>query len=204
MFTTADNPVFTRPAAEAPEAPDLLLFPAAFSVELAAALDALPPDLLPQFRIDRATPAVVQALLAWLADAPGLAAPLAAVLADAGRQVECFVAESDATLVSLRLEAVADDACRKLHHDNVARRLVCTYRGPGTEWLPRAREAALGSERLDVPPALLERVPRFVAALFSGTRLPGARPVLHRSPPITGSGEVRLLLTINDPFVIVL
>jgi hypothetical protein len=149
-------------------------------------------------------PALLLTLLHWLAEAPGLATPLVAVLADAGRQVDRFVAETGATLVSLRLEAVADDACRKLHHDNVARRLVCTYRGPGTEWLPRAREAALGAERLAVPPGLLERVPRFVAALFSGTRLPGARPVLHRSPPVAGSGEVRLLLTINDPFVIAL
>jgi hypothetical protein len=202
MYATADNPVSASLATNLPEAPDLLLFPASVDPALAVALDVLPADSLPHFRIDHAAPDVVMALLGWLTEAPGLAPPIRAVLADVGCQLQRFVTTTRAPLVALRLEAVADDACRRLHHDNVAQRLVCTYRGPGTEYLPRAREDALGRERVAVPPRWLEQVPRFVAALFTGTRLPGARPILHRSPPVAGSGTVRLLLTINDPFVI--
>lgn len=46
----------------------------------------------------------------------------------------------------LRLEAVGTDACSKFHTDMVRIRLLCTYRGPGSEWVPddHVRRTRLG------------------------------------------------------------
>jgi hypothetical protein len=183
-----------------PAEPGLMLFPARPPAGLAQALDALPAGALPHFRIDSAPLGPLQRFLDQLATTPGLHGALALVLTDVGRQARHFADLTGATALALKLERVADDACRKLHHDYVPHRLVVTYRGPGTQWLPRAHEPALGDERLNVPADWLCDVPRFTAALFAGRLLPGGNPVLHRSPPILGTGQVRLVLTINEPF----
>jgi hypothetical protein len=166
---------------------------------MAAAIDALPVHGLPNFRMEGPV-ALVAAWLDSLSQTPGLVAAQAWIVADVARQARHF-ADSTGTLhLALKLEIVHDNACRKLHHDYVTHRLVCTYRGPGTQWLGREHEAALGDERETVPDDWLQPVPRFAAALFAGALLPGARPILHRSPPIAGTGEARLVLTINEPF----
>ena len=36
-------------------------------------------------------------------------------------------------LLHLRLEAVSTDACRRFHIDNMTARMLCTYRGAGTQ-----------------------------------------------------------------------
>lgn len=180
--------------------PGLMLFPGRPPVGLGRALDALPADALPHFRIDNAPLGPLLAFLAQLAATPGLDPALVSVLADVAHQARRFADLTGATVLAMKLEHVGDDACRKLHHDYVAHRLVVTYRGPGTQWLPRALEPALGEERLRVRDDWLETIPRFTAALFTGRLLPGGTPVLHRSPPILGSGQIRLVLTINEPF----
>ena len=138
--------------------------------------------------------------LETLSHTPGLSWPQAWVVADIASQVKRFAELSGTMRVALKLEVISDNACSKLHHDYVAHRLVCTYRGPGTQWLGREHETALGDERDTVPDGWLKAVPRFAAALFTGRLLPGVRPILHRSPPIAGTGTVRLVLTINEPF----
>jgi hypothetical protein len=86
---------------------------------------------------------------------------------------------------ALRLEVVETDACRRFHADDVTLRLLCTYVGPGTQW---HRVAA---------PDTIEQVPTGAAAIFKGRRLLDPPTVLHRSPPIGGTGERRLLLVID-------
>lgn len=164
-----------------------------------AQLDELPAELLPNFRLEGPLERVT-GWLRLLAATPGLPASLGWVIDDCARQAVRFVDASGSTEIAIKLERITDDACRRLHFDYVAHRLVCTYRGPGTEWLPPHHQAALGDERDAVPQAWLVPVPRFAAALFAGRLSPGARPILHRSPPIAGTGQVRLVLTINEPF----
>jgi len=99
------------------------------------------------------------------------------------------VRKLDATpLVRLRLEPVFDDACSKFHVDNVVARLICTYAGPGTE---------LGLEA--IVPESAERVATGAPVLLKGKRWPGpVQPVLrHRSPPIAGTGEARLVVVLE-------
>ena len=57
---------------------------------------------------------------------------------DLGRLAERFFDISKGRDVALRLETTEDDGCRRFHVDRTHLRLLCTYRGPGTEWLTDA------------------------------------------------------------------
>jgi hypothetical protein len=177
----------------------LMIIDATPAPGIEGAIDSLAVDSLPNFRIEGPV-ALVAEWLSMLSRTPGLLPAQAWIVADVAAQARRFADVTGTTHLGLKLEVVRDNACRKLHHDYVAHRLVCTYRGPGTQWLARDHEAHLGDEREVVPDHWLTAIPRFATGIFAGVLLPGARPILHRSPPIAGTGEIRLVLTINEPF----
>jgi hypothetical protein len=92
----------------------------------------------------------------------------------------------DLTHVMLRLERVTGDACKRWHADYVSVRLICTYRGAATRWIeqPGDRQRALATGTV---------------GLFKGRVLAGDDAIVHRSPPILGTGEDRLLLVLDGP-----
>lgn len=97
----------------------------------------------------------------------------------------------------LRLDVVTTNACRKFHVDAVTARLVCTYRGTGTQY---------GVSTDGTDPDQIVTVPTGAPILLRGTAWPETplSGLLHRSPPIEGSGETRLLLVldpVSDPNV---
>ncbi len=94
------------------------------------------------------------------------------------------------SLMHIRFEAVTTDACRKFHVDQMPARLLCTYRGPGTQF---GLEDASGQ----VVPAGEMRAGE--AAILRGALWPGEEVtrLLHRSPPIAGTGQVRLFLALD-------
>ncbi|MEH3104994.1 MAG: DUF1826 domain-containing protein [Sphingomonas phyllosphaerae] len=92
---------------------------------------------------------------------------------------------TDADRLSLKLEVVETDACRRFHADYVTLRMLCTYVGPGTQWQRVADPDTIG------------QVPTGAVAVFKGRLLLDPPAVLHRSPPIIASGERRLLLAID-------
>lgn len=106
--------------------------------------------------------------------------------------------------VTLRLETLSSDGCRRFHVDRCRLRLLCTYRGPGTEWLPSARadRAALaggaGNDEIlrGGEPSHLQP---FWAAITKGERFPGntVGGLIHRSPSIAGRGQTRVLVCID-------
>lgn len=75
--------------------------------------------------------------------------------------------------VRLRLEALTHDGCKKWHADHIGLRLLCTYHGPGTEWLSldggAAAARALGR---DVPHGLAMRMPTTAVAILKGETYP--------------------------------
>jgi hypothetical protein len=112
-----------------------------------------------------------------------------ALAADIDHLVRRFAALAGKPAVRLRLEAVDGDACRKFHADYTDLRLVTTYAGPGTE----IRETPAD----DAP---VTRIRAGDIALFKGKLFPGEPPVLlHRSPPIDGTGERRIVLVLDTP-----
>ena len=87
--------------------------------------------------------------------------------------------------MAVRLDVVDTDACRRFHADYVPLRLLCTYVGPGTQW-----------HRCD----RADRVEQLAAgevAIFKGRDALDPPVLLHRSPPISRTGERRLLLVLD-------
>ncbi|MDE1148599.1 MAG: DUF1826 domain-containing protein [Azospirillaceae bacterium] len=159
-------------------------------------LDALPPDRLPQARFLARLGDVAAALAPSLA---GTGAP-PALMVDVVDLCARFLAVAGGEWVDVRLEAVVGDACWKFHRDHVALRLITTYRGPGTQVVaPIDADRALAEQRRYGGP--LYQMPRHAVALFKGCGPGGCDGggVVHRSPPVAGTGAVRLVLCLNLP-----
>jgi len=108
----------------------------------------------------------------------------------------CVLDIFDDSAIEVRLEVVETDACRKFHADYVAARLVTTYRGPGTEWLGRADARALAAGVLPGESAI-RTVGTGSVAPMKGRLWAPEDALVHRSPPIPGTGAQRLVLAIN-------
>lgn len=120
---------------------------------------------------------------------------------DIGELVSTFADITRSDSVDVRLERVDHDACWKFHRDAVKARLVTTYRGPTTEWVQMAHaELALHEQRQFSGP--LERLGEHDVALFKGSSAGPNDGIVHRSPPIAGTGCTRLFLCLNKRSVV--
>lgn len=111
-------------------------------------------------------------------------------------QLYAAIAKSDQ--VDIRLKVIQHDACWKFHLDNVALRLVTTYIGASTQYVvPELSKQALSEQKAYNGP--LENIPEQAVAIFKGSRSASDNGIVHRSPPIKGTGQTRLFLSINSP-----
>ena len=92
--------------------------------------------------------------------------------------------------IRLRLDIVTTDSCRKFHVDAVQARLICTYKGLGTQ---------IGNLNDDGEVVSVKQLATGVPMILRGTLWPGIAKtqVMHRSPPIEKLGEERLLLVLD-------
>lgn len=121
----------------------------------------------------------------------------ALLIADVERLVGAFSSITKSDLVDVRLQGLSNDACWRFHRDCVSARLLTTYFGPATQWvLPRNGEAAL-REQTDYRGPLEQMDPNDVA-IFKGSCAGAGSGIVHRSPPIAGSGQTRVLLCLNE------
>ncbi len=109
--------------------------------------------------------------------------------------------------IGLRMRALGHEMCPRFHVDRVPLRLLCTYAGPGTEWLcerdvdRRLLRAQLGEDRCDPAMragAVVRRAQPAHVGLFKGEAWPGREGLgaVHRSPSCAG-GQRRLLLSLE-------
>jgi hypothetical protein len=151
--------------------------------------------------------------------APGQTPDLGRLPAGAGREAlaadivllaEVLSELLDATTIGFRLEVVGQAMCPRLHVDRVGIRLLCTYRGPGTEWVEDASVdrrylgAGAGGKPDDVSGLLLaghriEAIPPFAVALLKGNLWQGndGRGIVHRSPALADKDVPRVLLAMD-------
>jgi len=138
--------------------------------------------------------AALSAMGEWLADMQRLAHDFASLARRLAGQ----------NAITLRLETVSDDGCRRFHVDRVQLRLLCTYLGPGTEWLTEAqvdREALAAHQpneriqRWGSP----QRLAPFWVGVLKGEVYPGqaGRGQVHRSPPLARSDGTRVLFCMD-------
>lgn len=160
-------------------------------------LDPLPPEALPHLRLEDVP--VARADNALAAALPTRSRSLAPLLDDVARLAELYGRVTGRNSLRLRLERVTDDACRRFHADNIRLRLLCTYRGPGTEWLPADLAHPMPDGGIAEPvPAAIRRLGRFEVGLLKGIAWTGSQSCLHRSPPIAGTGTARLVLCLDE------
>lgn len=116
-------------------------------------------------------------------------------------QVALFASLARCETVRLRLDVIRDDACRRWHRDCVPLRLICTYRGPATQWVgPELASAVMSAPDDDSQHA--QSLATGDVALLKGCGWPGLAHdggIVHRSPRIGGTGQARLVLVIDAP-----
>ena len=123
---------------------------------------------------------------------------------DLCRLADLYFSVSEGRDVTLRLVTTDDDDCRRFHVDRTNLRLLCTYRGPGTEWLTEAQvdrvAQASGAPNDRIvrfgDPAQFEP---FWVGILKGDAYPGnaGHGLVHRSPSIAGSGQIRVLFCLD-------
>ncbi len=112
--------------------------------------------------------------------------------------------------VGLRLEVIKRAMCPRFHVDHVGLRMLCTYRGPGTDWLDDdvadrdflgARSGGLPDEASGLirDPCGVHAVPSFAVALLKGDLWQGnaGRGIIHRSPAMPVDQAPRVLVAID-------
>lgn len=157
---------------------------------LTAWLNTLPADALPQERFVAAAPMCEKILRELWPDSGHTSGMARHIVRDMAHLCRLFAELMGIHDIHVRLEAVTGNACKKFHVDFVQARLISTYRGPGSEW---------GYAAPDQTPTVIHQMQTGDVALFKGRLFPGfvSPKVLHRSPPIAGTGMTRLVLCLD-------
>ena len=120
------------------------------------------------------------------------------------RLTTLFEATTKSDKIKLQLEIVTTDMCRLFHADYYRQRLLCTYLGPGTEWLDHSNvnRNALGKGRnnnIVKDETAINRANTFDVLILKGQNYgEGELAVVHRSPPIIRHNKTRVLLKIDE------
>ena len=119
------------------------------------------------------------------------------------RLATLFEATTKSDNIKLQLEIVTTDMCRLFHADYYRQRLLCTYLGPGTEWLDHSnvhRHAlGKGSNNIARDETAINRANTFDVLILKGKKYgEGELAVVHRSPPIMRHNKTRVLLKIDE------
>ncbi|QFT72548.1 DUF1826 domain-containing protein [Ruegeria sp. THAF33] len=157
-------------------------------------LESVPEDALPNGRVILPKGAVAETV-GHLCDMSAMpnGGERAWLEADIAEMARMFADLMQTDYLRLRLDRIQTNACRRFHIDAVTARLVCTYRGTGTQY---------GVSTDGAEPKRVFTVPTGAPILLRGTLWPAEPPsgLLHRSPPIEGTGETRLVLVV-DPIL---
>ena len=106
--------------------------------------------------------------------------------------------------IKITLELVPDGMCKVFHVDNIKQRLLCTYRGLGTEWLTdnNTNRDGLGSGdnfKIVKDFKLINKAEAFDVLILTGKK--GSHTsggAVHRSPDLKSNDKIRVLLKIDE------
>lgn len=125
------------------------------------------------------------------------------LLGDILNLLELFEQVTKVSSFRVSLATVSTNMCSRFHADNNELRMLCTYYGPGTLWLPenavdrKAYLSGKGNQNIVPDKSLIQQVATGDVVVLKGALYPDSTPVLHRSPNIEESGKERLLLSID-------
>ncbi|GAA5164362.1 DUF1826 domain-containing protein [Viridibacterium curvum] len=124
--------------------------------------------------------------------------------------VELYCELMGCARAGVRLEVLDKAMCPRLHVDRTGIRLLCTYRGPGTEWLDErhadrrflgaaAQGLADEASGLITAAQAIHSVPPFAVALLKGESWQGnaGHGLIHRSPAVKPEAMPRVVLSLD-------
>ena len=154
-------------------------------------VDALDPDQLPNARI-MLRPEHVRDAATQICETCGTpqCSERDTLGDDTAARANIFAELMDASYLKQRFDVIDTNACRLFHVDAITARLICTYRGPGTQY---------GFSSDMVEPSKIFTVATGKPILLRGGLWPEAprSGLLHRTPPIEGKGLTRLVLVLH-------
>jgi len=106
----------------------------------------------------------------------------------------------DTPRAGVRLEVMHKAMCPRFHTDQVGIRLLCTYRGPGTEYLDQAAgHDVINGVRNEPEEGAIVHVPPYAILLLKGANWQGnaGHGAIHRSPALDAGQAPRVLLAID-------
>lgn len=133
-----------------------------------------------------------------------------ALAADLAHLHQLFVDLIGCHATGLRYEVTDHAICPRFHVDRVGIRLLCTYRGPATEWIDEAwaDRSKLGGDPNRPPdavsgllrdPARVRRASPFDLLLLKGSAWPGNETMggIHRSPAVEPHEAPRVMVSLD-------
>ncbi|MDK3160818.1 DUF1826 domain-containing protein [Kamptonema cortianum] len=130
---------------------------------------------------------------------------LGALLGDMNSLIRIFASVAQSSLVRVRLESVQDLSCSRFHRDYLKLRMLCTYAGPGTQWVSpdNLREEVFqksgsSNEEMIRDMTLVKSAGTGHVLLMKGHLHPDGTPgVVHRSWPVCCDRDYRLRLCLD-------
>jgi hypothetical protein len=124
---------------------------------------------------------------------------------DVGQLATSFAALASSPRLRVFFGLVQHDMCRLFHTDAIELRLLCTYQGSGTMWVPdqyvnwEAMHERSNEARVRDLSQVQQCAPFEVAILKGAMYEPNDGPaVLHRSPTVAEAGSTRVLLRLDS------
>lgn len=125
-------------------------------------------------------------------------------LSDLELLTDTFFQLADGRPITARLETLDRTGCPRFHVDHSCLRLVCAYRGPGTEWLDEdqvdrvALDSGAPNEAI-IRTGCPNRMPTFAVGVMKGSRYPGHADagLVHRSPAFEPGNPPRVLFCLD-------
>ena len=115
-----------------------------------------------------------------------------------------FIGLTDNQNFKIELELISNQMCRLFHVDRLHQRLLCTYRGPGSEWLDESNVDRRGLGKFDNSKVVKDSSKTKSAKPFDILILRGSlyeldfEGVVHRSPSVKGQTIPRVLFKIDE------
>jgi Protein of unknown function (DUF1826) len=125
-----------------------------------------------------------------------------ALLDDLNQLVEMFSCLFELEHLGLRIHTLESSMCPRFHVDHVPVRMVTTYGGPGTQWLPAAYAScvklgpnATGVVDKELDCTVIQQLQAGDLALLKGENWEGneGRGLIHRSPSCVDSTKQKTL-----------
>ena len=160
--------------------------------DLMTALTHIPNSALPDGQWTGSLTDFSRILDAHLLSLPHQQRDAMAVIADDAHELAVwFDSRCQANQYHFRFHHLNETMCPRFHTDRGPMRLMCTYRGSGTEWVPDTavdykKLKTNGAKNSDIvsDSTLIQTIPNFSAAILCGCDENGVGGVVHRSPMV--------------------